>query len=341
MFKKLVALPSEDEIKSFWKYKDKIYISIVCTCFNQERYIKDALESFLAQKTEYAFEIIVHDDASKDTTPSIIARYALEYPQIIRVIQQSKNHYSIKPTLPTLLALNEIKGDYIALCEGDDYWLSEDKLQVQLQAMLSHPKVNLSFHGSFNLFDNNKTSEGVNHGNHIKIVPLNKVILGGGAFMPTASLLFKASLIKKFNNILPSTPVGDFYMQVLGSDQGALYLPSIKSVYRKSSEGSWSSSSKSTTEKVILNILDKHKAGIELLKKNIVHEEHCNLETALAHETYVSSRMALTSRKFELYRKLIEKAHVGSGDFGLGFKLLYCMRKIPSLSLLLFKLFSK
>lgn len=336
-----MKLKTEQEIINGWKYSDKIYISIACMTYNQDSYIERTIKSFLFQKTEYRFEILIHDDASQDNTPNIIAKYASEYPQIFRIIQQASNQYSIKPTLPTLITLNEAKGDYIALCEGDDYWLSEDKLQTQLQAMLAYPQVGLSFHGSINLFDNNKKTEGVNYGETSKIIPLNRVILGGGAFMPTASLLFKSSLLDDFNQILPSTPVGDFYMQVLGSQQGALFVPSIKSIYRKESNGSWSSSAMNTSEEVILTILGKHKKGIELLKSMIEHKEHNNLDNALFHEIYVSSRMALTSRKFDLYRNLIEEVHTSGLSFGLGHSILYLLRKWPPVSLFLFKLFSK
>lgn len=131
MIVKLNAPESEVEITKHWKYIDKVYVSVVCTTFNQEIYIRDAIESFLAQETEYKFEIIIHDDASTDSTPQIVQEYKDKYPNIIRTILQTENQYSIYPNKPFFNCVEMAKGEYIAICEGDDFWIEKGKIEQQ------------------------------------------------------------------------------------------------------------------------------------------------------------------------------------------------------------------
>lgn len=132
MFEKLVAFQTENEIITHWKYTDKVYISIICITYNHGDYLTEAIESFLAQKSEYKFEIIIHDDASTDSTASIVRNYADKYPTIIRPIYNEVNQYSQNVNLPIANCNKIAKGSYIAFCEGDDYWIDAYKLQQQI-----------------------------------------------------------------------------------------------------------------------------------------------------------------------------------------------------------------
>lgn len=133
MFEKLVAPTTEEEITKHWKYTDKVYISIVCITYNHGDYLAEAIESFLAQKTEYKFEIIIHDDASTDSTTSILREYFDKYPTLIRPIYNEINQYSQNVNLPIANCNKIAKGSYIAFCEGDDYWIDTYKLQQQIK----------------------------------------------------------------------------------------------------------------------------------------------------------------------------------------------------------------
>ena len=98
----------------------QIGVSIVCNAFNHERYIAQALESFLMQKTDFPFEILVHDDASTDGTAEIIRTYAKRFPQIVLPLFQTENQYSKKVSIGSSFQYPRARGKYIALCEGDD-----------------------------------------------------------------------------------------------------------------------------------------------------------------------------------------------------------------------------
>ena len=107
-------------------------VSICCITYNHDNYIRDALEGFIMQKTDFEFEIIIHDDASTDLTATIIREFENNHPDVFTCIYQKENQWSkgIKPS-PTYV-WPKAKGKYIALCEGDDYWTDLYKLQKQL-----------------------------------------------------------------------------------------------------------------------------------------------------------------------------------------------------------------
>jgi glycosyltransferase involved in cell wall biosynthesis len=123
----------QNNIISAWKGNIEIpLVSILCDTYNHENYIKEALEGFLSQKTTFAFEIIVHDDASTDQTAAILKEFADRYPLIIKPIIQKENLYSKKVNFWSDITFPKAQGKYIALCEGDDYWIDEFKLQKQV-----------------------------------------------------------------------------------------------------------------------------------------------------------------------------------------------------------------
>ncbi len=122
---------------------NKPLVSICCITFNQKAYIKDCIDGFLMQKTNFNFEILIHDDASTDGTQEIISEYELKYPNLIKAILQLENQYSkgIKPLVKYIFPIAQ--GKYIALCEGDDYWTDPFKLQKQVDFLETNPHVGL------------------------------------------------------------------------------------------------------------------------------------------------------------------------------------------------------
>ena len=117
----------------------KPLVSIICPTYNHEKYITDAIESFLMQKVEFPIEIIIHDDASTDATADIIRSYEKKYPTIIKPIYQKENQYS-KGKPPTYFIYKRAQGKYIASCEGDDYWTDPYKLKKQVEFLENHPE---------------------------------------------------------------------------------------------------------------------------------------------------------------------------------------------------------
>lgn len=125
-----------------------ILVSIHCCTYNQEAYIRQCLEGFIMQETNFSFEAIVHDDASTDNTASIILEYADKYPNIIKPIIETTNQYSKHDNSVVQLMNNATNpsAKYIAMCEGDDYWIDPYKLQKQIDFLESHPGYVYSCH---------------------------------------------------------------------------------------------------------------------------------------------------------------------------------------------------
>jgi len=105
-------------------------VSICCMTYNHEPYIRQCIEGFLIQKTSFSFEIIIHDDASSDKTADIVREYSMKYPTIIHPILQVENQFSKGVKIFQTYVQHRIKGKYIAFCEGDDYWIDPQKLEL-------------------------------------------------------------------------------------------------------------------------------------------------------------------------------------------------------------------
>ena len=129
--------------------------SISCTTYNHAPFIRQCLDHLLAQKTNFGFEIVIHDDASTDGTKEILQEYARRYPEIIFPWYQTENQYSRgKLGLASRYNYPRCRGRYIAICEGDDYWPDANKLQRQVDFLESHEAYVLTYHG-FSVVDEN------------------------------------------------------------------------------------------------------------------------------------------------------------------------------------------
>ena len=125
------------------------FVSIICTVFNKEPWLKKTIDSFLVQQTEFAIEIILVDDASSDGSRSIIQDYQANYPNLIRAFYQDENQGIAK----TWVAIcKEARGKYIARCDGDDFWLEPLKLQKQVDLLESKPDCKWS-NTDFDIYD--------------------------------------------------------------------------------------------------------------------------------------------------------------------------------------------
>ena len=122
---------TEQEIMEGWQGDlNNPIVSVCCITFNHENYIGEALDSFLMQETDFPFEVIVRDDASPDTTADIIREYERKYPNIIKPIYEKENGFQ-KGIKPSQVVIKKAIGEYIAFCEGDDYWTDNKKLKIQ------------------------------------------------------------------------------------------------------------------------------------------------------------------------------------------------------------------
>ena len=123
---------------------DEIVVSVICMAYNHEAWIRDALEGIVTQQAPFRFEVLVHDDASTDGTVEIIRDYQARYPDLIVPVFQRENQYSRGEPVMQRFVAPLVRGRYVALCEGDDYWTDPFKLAKQVAALEARPEVDIA-----------------------------------------------------------------------------------------------------------------------------------------------------------------------------------------------------
>lgn len=298
---------SQEKIMQQWEKGAPCQVSIVCTTYNQEQYLREALDSFLMQETSFPFEIIVHDDASTDNTQEIITAYCSRYPALIIPILQSENQYSKGKFKPSCYAASYANGRFVALCEGDDYWTSEKKLQRQYEALDTHSNIDLCFH-SYSLTSNGARSETVSKNRSNGSIALDEVVRGGGAFCHTGSLFVRKTIFDALPEWFNEAPVGDYYIQILSSvSGGAYYLDECMSSYRVLSEGSWTSKIRRNVDSTIA-AYERHLFCLDKVKGYLDPKNTACIEHACAMEAYSVAVAALYGQNFHVCRDYVERS---------------------------------
>ena len=183
---------TQDEIMTGWDNSAPL-VTIRCITYNHEKYIAQCIEGFLIQKTNFPFEILIHDDASTDDTAIIIRKYEEKFPKIIKPIYQTENQYSKHDDTIVNILNSLTRGKYIAICEGDDYWIDENKLQMQVDFLENNPEYTMCFHSAIQHYENNE----------IQDAPFSKIMdrdysskqIFKQWIIPTASVVYKSFIM--------------------------------------------------------------------------------------------------------------------------------------------------
>lgn len=209
-------------------------VSIVSTTHNQAGYARQAFDSFLDQQTDFPVEIIVADDASTDATPAIIREYAERYPHVFRPIFRTEN-LGLNGNLTG--ALSAARGEYVALCEADDYWIDPLKLSKQVAFLDRHPKTTVCFHPVRVIWEDG-------HAKDSKFPPvrvrgnlsLDALILMN--FIQTNSAVYRR--LERYDDIPADVMPLDWYLHVRHAVHGDIaMLPDTMAVYRRHAQGMW------------------------------------------------------------------------------------------------------
>lgn len=221
---------------------EKIKVSIVCNTYNHEKYIRQTLEGFVKQKTSFKFEVLIHDDASTDKTAEIIREFEHEYPEIVRPIYQKENQYSKGVKISSQIQYPRAKGEFLAVCEGDDFWCDNNKLQRQYDAMINHPEVDMCAHRAETVYGPNDVHRGYQGpDSRDRLLTVDEVIVNEGGYLPTNSLFFRKDIVCVKDALSPHINL-DYMLQVRGALRGGIfYFGKVMSVYRICTPGSWTS----------------------------------------------------------------------------------------------------
>jgi glycosyltransferase involved in cell wall biosynthesis len=222
-------------------------VSISCITYNHAPFIRECLDGFLMQQTNFPFEILIHDDASTDGTKEIIEEYTVRYPNLIFPIFQTENQYSkgVRGMMPKF-NFPRARGKYIALCEGDDYWTDPLKLQKQVDYLEANPEYSICFHPVQVL------NNGVFEKDELRKVGETTTIndLAKGNYIHTPSVVFRNGLFDHNAPIFKKIPAGDYLVHMLNSKKGLIKkLDEPMAVYRKHDQGIWSKTNNITIAK--------------------------------------------------------------------------------------------
>lgn len=209
--------------------KNHIMVSILCTVFNHEKYLRKCLDSLVNQKTDFLYEIIIHDDCSTDDSVAIIEDYTEKYSNIV-AFYEKENQYSKGVSINSKILYPYVRGKYIALCEGDDYWIDNNKLQKQFNYMETHKDCTLCVHNTIvkdllvinkeKLFNNWKDCHKLTGEDVIKHWKVH-----------TSSYFFRYDAFD-YEQDLPSVWCGDYARLLFAFSKGTVIaLPDIMSVY--------------------------------------------------------------------------------------------------------------
>jgi glycosyltransferase involved in cell wall biosynthesis len=227
-----------------WPWNAVPVVSVACTTYNHEKYINQTIEGFLIQETIFPVEIIIHDDASTDGTAKIVRDYQLRYPNLIKTILQKKNQWQQgQKNLWTIIAA--ARSEFIAVCEGDDYWIHPLKLQRQVEFLRNHPEYPFCFHRVLVLNEETKDLRERDFG-----APEGRAefciddLLGHSNFVATASVMFRKPVPPVMPAWFRESPYGDLPLHLwnLSRTGDGLFgrLPERMAVYRQHQGGMYS-----------------------------------------------------------------------------------------------------
>ncbi len=221
-------------------------VTVCCVTYNQKNFIAQALDGFVMQKTNFPFQVLVGDDSSTDGTREIVREYAEKYPDIIKPIFHEKNIGAFKNSFSLYQA---VKTEYVAICDGDDYWTDSLKLQKQVDFLDNHPNFSVCFHPVTVHWDDGSKPDSVFPSEKERFFKTELILdnLLKRNFIQTNSVLFRWRF--KNENILnywsqEITP-GDYYLNLLHAQVGKIgFLPEVMAVYRRNAGGVWTGANK-------------------------------------------------------------------------------------------------
>lgn len=289
---------------------EEIMVSVICTVYNHEKYLRKCLDGFVMQKTNFKFEVLIHDDASTDGSADIIREYEKKYPDIIKPIYQTVNQYSQGIKVSQTYLYPRAKGKYLAFCEGDDYWCDENKLQKQFDVMEANNELSACLHrvslikeageltGDF--YPRVEMPEGIKSTDEM----IRLLFKSDGYPFHTSSIFVKTEYVIDLTTkdvlFYKESPAGDFPMYLYFALMGKIYyFDESMSCYRLFSIGSYTERQKKNKEFYIKN-----------LKSWLLMYNEFNLYTNRKYNDILQTQLEKT--QFELlfclqdYRKIIK-----------------------------------
>jgi glycosyltransferase involved in cell wall biosynthesis len=213
-----------------------VKVSVIILTYNHEPFIAQALDGALMQQTDFEYEILIGEDCSGDNTRTIIVDYEKRYPDRFRLFLNERNLGAYKNCTQILEAC---RGEYIAVLEGDDYWTSPHKLQMQVGLLDKHPELVMCFHNVKIVYEDESNVP------HTYCSPNQKAVsniedLLGHNFIPTCSKMFRNGVVKNLPEWVSLLPMGDWPSNIFLAQHGQVgYISEVMGTYRIHAGGMW------------------------------------------------------------------------------------------------------
>jgi len=284
------------------KQKKEIKVSILCITYNQEDFVRQALESFVTQKTNFNFEVIIGDDHSTDRTTSIIAEFEKKFPKTIRPIYRNKN-IGISNNLFDIF--QKANGEYISMCAGDDFFTDTQKIQTQSDFLDENPDYSFCFHLTKVFFENNEEKETL----FPDLRKTNKFTLKTlleDNFLQANSVMYRKTNYKNLpSDIIPE----DWYLHLYHAKNGKIgFINKVMSAYRKHKGSIWWNTHKNADKVIEKQGIKQFKMYLELLKLFSEDEKYIkiinsHIENLLNHIIKVDRNNHNTKLIEELFKR--------------------------------------
>ncbi len=240
--------------------KKKPLVSVVTITYNHEKYIREALESFVNQDVNFAFEVLIADDCSTDSTADIIKEFATKYPNVVMPILRKKNIGAVANFLDTL---KRATGKYVALCDGDDFWTDSTKLQQQVDFLEKNPDYAISFHPTKVFFENREKNEAIWPSINERTKITVKELLEEN-FIPTNAVMYRR---QNYDDLADDVMPLDWYLHSYHAKFGKIgFINKVMSSYRRHSTGLWWDSFGSNDKLMMKYGVSNTAMYVELLK---------------------------------------------------------------------------
>ncbi|CAN5820236.1 MAG: glycosyltransferase [Gemmatimonadetes bacterium] len=256
----------------------KLSVSVIT--YNHEPYIARAIEGILMQQTDFDYEIVIGEDCSTDRTREIVLDYQMRYPERIRTIIPERNlgQAGLRILVETL---RELRGEYIARMDGDDYWTSPYKLQRQVEFLDSHPDCSLCFHNVLHIYEDGSPP-------HNRFAPgrqqftTTRDILRS-CYIPGCSPMFRREVVAELPSWFFDVLWADWGLYTIAAEQGKLgYLDEVMGVYRIHATGVWSSRPRLDQLEGVIDFYQKVNRGTQYRYADVIAHGLSRFYSALA-----------------------------------------------------------
>lgn len=285
-------------------------VSIICLTYNEQEFVRDTFDSFLSQRTNFSFEILVYDDASTDNTPKIVQEYYQKYPNLFRITLYKENNFKKGLGFYGLrVGFSEARGKYIAYCEGDDYWCDEYKLQKQVDFLESNKQYEVCAHETIirNDLDNREDGTLFTHTNVNIFIDRTKKDIYNFKDTLTGNIFHISSMV--FRNIpirwpewINTVTALDMILFMILAEKGDIYLMrDVMSVYRHNKF------SITSTQNQFKNQIEFNNVSMELLDKmnDYWQGKYNNYISKIKARYLISNMFCYLSKSFRNYRKAL------------------------------------